>query len=254
MAKRRMISMDVFGRGAFLELPPECIALYSILTLYADDDGFHGAPKQAARMLGYDLSALKTLEEAGFIICFESGVAAITHWKLTNCIPKDRYTPTVYQKELSQLNYAPGEGYILKPEAAPAPEAPAESNTPDGTGLPLADGSEYYPTPEEMEEYRNTYPEADLTRELRAMRGWLLSHPEKRRSKENIGAFMHYWLNNAVKNAKQPQQKGPSFLYNPPEIDGKPHLDIARAEYLANTTVPKFKKKNQQQGEDRESF
>ena len=257
MAKRRMISVDVFGRGAFMDLPPEAIALYSYLTLYADDDGFHGSPRQAARMLGYGEGVLKTLADAGFIILFASGVAVLTHWRLTNCIPKDRYTPTVYQEEYALLECAPGEGYTLKKEEreAPAPAnaeqtephpaaAPTDSETP---GLPLSGGGTYLPAPEMLAEWKRLYPGADTAQEFRNMRGWLISHPEKQKTADTVGRFINTWLLNA-QNRASAASSGASPPYSPPANRRKwdecpPCYDMDRFEQRLFTTVPKLKKK-----------
>ena len=265
MAKRRMISVDVFGRGAFMDLPPEAIALYSYLTLYADDDGFHGSPRQAARMLGYGETVLKTLADAGFIILFSSGAAVLTHWRLTNCIPKDRYTPTVYQKEYALLEYLPGEGYALKQDA-PAPaktEAPPAEAAKSGPGtsgnpptgsefdaptLPLSDGGVYTPSADVLAEYRRLYPGTDLRQEFRNMRGWLLTHPEKGRTADTVGRFINTWLLNA-QNRASAASSGASPPFSASSGDRRrwdertPSYDMERFEQRMFTTVPKLKKR-----------
>ena len=259
MAKRRMISMDVFGRGAFMELPPEAIALYTYLTLYADDDGFHGAPKQAARMLGYGADALQALEAAGFVICFAGGPAVITHFKLTNRIPKDRYTPTIYQKEYALLEHSPTEGYRLRETGD---GGASQNETGDGgvsrnpetdhgtSGLPLADGSTYCPDAAALAEYASLYPDTDVAQELRSMRGWLLSHPEKQKDAGNAQRFVHFWLRDAQKRAKQPQCAPAGPPYGSADSGSRrrslelpPSYDMDKAEQKLFTTVPKLKKR-----------
>ena len=264
--------MDVFGRGGFMDLPPQCIALYSYLTVYADDDGFHGAPVQTARMLGYAADALQTLADAGYIILFESGPAAITHWRLTNTIPKDRYTPTVYQKEYALLDYAPGEGYFLKAEETQAadsvkPKSPQETvftsssteapqddhiNKTEGSPadpslcLPLENGGEFAPTAGQIAVWRSLYPSVDIETELRSMRGWLLSRPEKQRSAAETERFVLYWLTNARK------QYPPANTPPAPDLNGRkqprfacssPQSEPDRVEAWMIGSVPKLKKK-----------
>ncbi len=261
--------MDVFGRGGFMDLPSQCIALYSYLTVYADDDGFHGAPLQTARMLGYAADVFQILADAGYIILFESGAAAITHWRLTNSITKDRYTLTVYQKEYALLDYAPGEGYCLKAEATrnapePAPEktvftasstetpavdpankttdAPAEPSL----CLPLAGGGEYTPTAEQMAVWHTLYPTLHIETELRGMRGWLLSRPEKQRSAGETERFVSYWLSNALKRFP-PSVTPPAPCRNerkPQRFSAlQPADEIDRVEKWMTGSVPKLKKK-----------
>ena len=127
MANRRMITQDIFGRADFMELPPACVALYTYLCLWADDDGFVAAPERLAFMLGYDPLTLKLLKEAGFIICFDKGPCAVTHWHMANKIKADRYRPTVYQKERSQLTDGP-DGYRRKTKADRRSAAPASGD------------------------------------------------------------------------------------------------------------------------------
>ncbi len=264
--------MDVFGRGGFMDLPPQCIALYSYLTVYADDDGFHGAPIQTARMLGYSAEALQTLADAGYIILFESGPAAITHWRLTNTIPKDRYTPTVYQKEYALLDYAPGEGYYLKaeekqavdsskPEPAPeetvftasSTETPQVDQTNKNTEspidpslcLPLAGGEEYTPTAGQMAAWRRLYPSVNVETELRSMRGWLLARPEKQRSATETERFVSHWLSNALKHppAYTPPAPYRNERKQPPFSYPLPQNEIDRVEAWMIGSVPKLRKK-----------
>lgn len=102
MAERRMMAIRVIDEDAFLDLPSGARLLYYDLSMRADDDGFI-TPKKVMRLIGASQKDLDALIEAGFLISFESGVVAITHWRANNTIRKDRYNPTVYQEEFSQL-------------------------------------------------------------------------------------------------------------------------------------------------------
>ncbi len=113
MAKRRMISVDVMEQDDFLELPERCQVFYIHLHLWADDDGFIGNPKAMLRMYGYEQNVLKTLIDCGFILQFESGVLVIRHWPLENRVKRDRYTPTVHQKEFQMLTIDDNKIYRL---------------------------------------------------------------------------------------------------------------------------------------------
>jgi uncharacterized phage protein (TIGR02220 family) len=48
-----------------------------------------------------------------FIIRFESGVIVIKHWRMHNTLRTDRYTPTSFQDELSQLDIKDNKSYTL---------------------------------------------------------------------------------------------------------------------------------------------
>ena len=102
MAERRMMAIRVIDDDAFLDLPMGARLLYYDLTMRADDDGFI-TPKKVMRLIGASQKDLDSLINAGFLIAFDSGVVAITHWRQSNALRKDRYTPTAYQEEFSLL-------------------------------------------------------------------------------------------------------------------------------------------------------
>lgn len=103
MANKRMFSKAVIESDAFLDMPISAQALYFHLGLRADDDGFVGNPKSILREIQASKDDLQILIAKSFIIAFESGVIAITHWRVNNMIRKDRYKPTLYREEYSRL-------------------------------------------------------------------------------------------------------------------------------------------------------
>lgn len=113
MAERRMMAIRIIDDDAFLDLPMGARLLYYDLTMRADDDGFI-TPKKVMRLIGAGQKDLDALVRSGFLIAFDSGVVAITHWRQSNALRKDRYTPTVYQEEFSSLQVNNGvyERYI----------------------------------------------------------------------------------------------------------------------------------------------
>jgi hypothetical protein len=102
MARRRMFSPDIVQQDNFLDMPSESQSLYFHLGLSADDSGFV-SPKKVVNMVKATDDNLKILISKGFLIPFESGVVVITHWKQNNFIRKDRFIPSIYQKELRML-------------------------------------------------------------------------------------------------------------------------------------------------------
>ena len=103
MANKRMFSKAVIESDAFLDMPISAQALYFHLGLRADDDGFVGNPKSILREIQASKDDLQVLIAKSFIIAFESGVIAITHWRVNNMIRKDRYKPTLYRAGYSRL-------------------------------------------------------------------------------------------------------------------------------------------------------
>ena len=113
MARRRMFSQQITESDAFLDMPLSAQALYFHLGMVADDDGFINSPKRVQRVIGANDDDLKLLLAKNFIIAFDTGVVVVKHWKINNYIPKDRYTPTVYEDEKAQLFEKPNRAYTL---------------------------------------------------------------------------------------------------------------------------------------------
>lgn len=116
MAKKRMFSNQIIDSDAFLDMPLSTQALYFHLSMRADDDGFINNPKKIMRMIGAGDDEMKVLFTKKFVLSFDSGVIVIKHWRIHNTIQKDRYNPTVYQEELSQLTLKENSGYSLDTE------------------------------------------------------------------------------------------------------------------------------------------
>ena len=136
MAIRRMFSISVVDSDEFLELPITAQGLYFHLSMRADDDGFLNNPRKILRMVGATEEDLLLLLERGFLIAFPSGVVAVTHWRVSNAIRKDRYTPTRYQEELRMLSLRHNGEYALRTEADDAlPVSAPDPWQPDGNHL-----------------------------------------------------------------------------------------------------------------------
>ncbi|MBQ8321254.1 MAG: hypothetical protein IJX92_02685 [Clostridia bacterium] len=120
MASRRMLNTDLIKSDRFCALPTQAQALYLHLNLEADDDGLVGRTSALMRSLRIQKKFLTMLEEQGYIICFDSGIVAITHWHLHNKIRESRYTQTQYTDEISKLEIDEKSLYVLRkiPEAS----------------------------------------------------------------------------------------------------------------------------------------
>ncbi len=103
MAKRRMFSIEVIETDRFCCLPPSSQMLYLHLNLNADDDGFVGNVNNLIRVFGVERKYYRLLVERGYLIEFESGIIAVTDWRVHNRVRADRYTPTRYTEELGRL-------------------------------------------------------------------------------------------------------------------------------------------------------
>ena len=114
MAERRMFSKTVVLSDSFLDMHKNAICLYYTFGMLADDDGFVNSPKSVLRQIKVKERDYKLLVKKNLIIPFDSGVIAITHWKCHNYIQKDRYKPTIFQKEKEMLDVTKEGIYFLK--------------------------------------------------------------------------------------------------------------------------------------------
>lgn len=76
-------------------------------------------------------------------------------------------------------------------DACAEPEA---GSTPPVVSLPLNDGSEFGVCRAQVLEWEALYPAVDVEQQLRAMRGWLLSNPAKRKTRRGVARFVNGWL------------------------------------------------------------
>lgn len=105
MAEKRMFSRSVIESDGFLDMPLSAQALYFHLAMRADDDGFVTNPKSISRVIGAAEDDLKLLIAKNYVLAFENGVIVISHWRVHNYIPKDRYHGSLRpEKELVQLD------------------------------------------------------------------------------------------------------------------------------------------------------
>ena len=78
-----MFDLEVINQDSFFDLPMEAKALYFLLGMEADDEGFV-SPKKILRLYGGTEDSLKILAIKEFIIPFKTGVIVITDWKRNN--------------------------------------------------------------------------------------------------------------------------------------------------------------------------
>ena len=114
MAEKRMFTQKIIDSDPFLDMPLSTQALYFHLNMRADDDGFINNPKRIQRTIGASDDDLKLLIAKRFVICFESGVIVIKHWRMHNTLRKDRYNPTQYQEEMALLEVKDNKSYTEK--------------------------------------------------------------------------------------------------------------------------------------------
>lgn len=103
MAERRMFTKKITNSDEFISMPHSSQNLYFHLNMEADDEGFVNGVKRIMRTINANEDDLRILITKRFLIVFESGVIVIKHWKLHNSIRNDRFKPTDYITEKSQI-------------------------------------------------------------------------------------------------------------------------------------------------------
>lgn len=244
MAERRMFSKAICESDSFCDMPLSAQALYFHLSLNADDDGFLGNARKIRAMIGASEDDLKLLIAKNFLIPYHSGVIVVKHWRQNNYLRNDRHKATIYQDELSMLEIKANGTYELKDNRGiPENNQPYTVGIPNGyqmetqysrgeiskdkfsrdktscteldesvpvpaavIELILNDKSLYPITQKDIDEWTELYPSVNILQELRKMKGWLDSNPERRKTSRGIKRFVNSWL------AKE-QDKGGAKIY-----------------------------------------
>lgn len=103
MANKRMFAKSVVESTEFVTMSHSAQSLYLHLSMNADDDGVINNAELIMRMGAFKTKDYKKLIENGFVLEISSKICVITHWRINNTIRSERYTPTLYQKEIENL-------------------------------------------------------------------------------------------------------------------------------------------------------
>ena len=131
MAERRMFSKKVTEEDDFMALSASAQALYLHLMMSADDDGFSNQVAISMFRAHASVQDLQSLLERRYLYQFDGGVIVIIHWRMCNALRKDRYTATIFKKELAMLGIDEMGRYVLKSEIQERPKE-EESGLPSG--------------------------------------------------------------------------------------------------------------------------
>ena len=116
MGDRRMLTKKVTDDDHFMSLSASAQALYLHLSMAADDDGFCNQVAVCMFKAHASTSDLEALLSNRYIYQFENGVIVIKHWRMANALRKDRYSPTVFQKEYAMLDLKDNGSYTMRSE------------------------------------------------------------------------------------------------------------------------------------------
>lgn len=112
MAQKRMFDRAIIDTDRFMDLSMSAKALYFLLGMEADDEGFVSY-KKVMRIHGGNEDDVKILVVKNFLIAFESGVVVITDWNKNNWLDDRRTKPTEYKKERDLLVLTEEKEYVL---------------------------------------------------------------------------------------------------------------------------------------------
>jgi len=126
MSSKRMFDKAIIDTDRFMDLPVSAKALYFLLGMEADDEGFV-SPKKVIRIHGGTDDDVKILLAKNFVIQFQSGVVVITDWNKNNWLDSRRTRPTEYQKEKKQLSLTEDNMYVLSTCLAEQPKNGSKS-------------------------------------------------------------------------------------------------------------------------------
>lgn len=107
-----MFDKAIIDTDKFMDLPVSAKALYFLLGMEADDEGFVSYRK-VLRVHGGTNDDIKILQAKKFVLMFESGVVVITDWKKNNYLDKNRMKETEYQEEKKLLAIQRGKYKML---------------------------------------------------------------------------------------------------------------------------------------------
>ena len=127
MSVKRMFDRTIIDMDKFIDLPMSSKALYFLLGMEADDEGFV-SPKKILRVHGGSDDDIKILIAKALVIPFESGVVVITDWYDNNWLDARRTKPTQHQKEKKALYLTRNKKYVLSNSEASIEEKSIEEN------------------------------------------------------------------------------------------------------------------------------
>ena len=112
MSQKRMFDKAIIQTDRFMDLSMSSKALYFLLGMEADDEGFVSY-KMVMRIHGGNEDDIKVLVAKGFLIMFESGVVVVTDWNKNNWLDSRRIKPTEYRKEKKLVVLTQDKEYVL---------------------------------------------------------------------------------------------------------------------------------------------
>jgi hypothetical protein len=123
-----MFDKAIIDTDRFMDMPMSAKAIYFLLGMEADDEGFVSY-KKVMRIHGGNEDDVKVLTAKSFIIKFPSGVVVITDWNKNNWLDTRRIKPTEYVAEKGQLALTKDKTYTLSNGLASIEESRVEEGS-----------------------------------------------------------------------------------------------------------------------------
>jgi hypothetical protein len=196
MAQKRMFDKAIIDTDRFMDLPISAKALYFLLGMEADDEGFVSS-KKVIRIHGGNDDDIKILSLKGFTIPFDNGVLVITEWHKNNWLDSRRSRPTEYVEERKLLQITEDRRYVLSDGLASIEERSIEENRIE----------ERERTPKEKAQQFFS----DTDSQLRVVE-WLIGKGySEQLVKSEVAKFVSYWTEPNGSGTKQRWQMEPVF-------------------------------------------
>ena len=130
-----MFDKAIIDTDRFMDLSMSGKALYFLLGMEADDEGFVSY-KKVMRIHGGNEDDIKILVAKNFVLMFESGVVVITDWNKNNYLDKNRSKKTEYQKEKKMLLLTKEDKYEFNNGLTSIEESSIEESRGEGVSFP----------------------------------------------------------------------------------------------------------------------
>lgn len=133
-----MFDRAIIDTDRFMDLSMSAKALYFLLGMEADDEGFVSY-KKIMRIHGGNEDDIKILVAKNFLIIFDSGVVVITDWNKNNWLDTRRIRPTEYQKEKNLIVLTKDRKYLLSNGLASIEQNSIEESSKESARTPKKD-------------------------------------------------------------------------------------------------------------------
>lgn len=160
-AQKRMFDRAIIDTDRFMDLPMSAKAIYFLLGMEADDEGFVSY-KKVIRIHGGNEDDVKILTAKKFLITFESGVVVITDWNVNNYLDKNRIRETEYKKERNLLLLTSNKKYEFNNGLTSIEESRVEQSRIESTlspELPSQIAKDFFAKGKQYDEYLDLFSE-----------------------------------------------------------------------------------------------